>query len=121
MKTIEERVKEIFADRFCTRCPRILYTTCDRKLPGCCRIPEVRCMHEVIKNTIVSEREEFTRWHDPKEEMPESNHLVLTKWKYKDGSGEIISVGGFNGEEWDAHAILYPELFDIIGWREINE
>lgn len=68
-----------------------------------------------------SERAELTRWHDPKEEVPEPNHIVLTKWKYKDGSGEIISVGGFNGEEWDAHAILSPELFNIIGWREIHE
>lgn len=68
-----------------------------------------------------SERAELTRWNDPKEGMPEPNHIVLTKWKYKDGSGEIISVGGFNGEEWDAHAILYPELLNIIGWREIHE
>lgn len=63
----------------------------------------------------------LTRWYDPKEVIPAPNHIVLTKWKYKDGSGEIISVGGFNGEEWDAHAIINPELFDIIGWREIHE
>lgn len=68
-----------------------------------------------------AEHELLTRWHDPKEERPKPNHIVLTKWKYKDGSGEIISVGGFNGEEWDAHAIINPELFDIIGWREIHE
>ena len=63
---------------------------------------------------------ELTQWHDPKEVISEPNHIVLTKWKYKDGSGEIISVGGFNGEDWDAHAIINPELFDIIGWREIH-
>lgn len=68
-----------------------------------------------------AEHELLTRWHDPKEERPKPNHIVLTKWKYKDGSGEIISVGGFNGEEWDAHAIVYPELFDVIGWRELQE
>lgn len=66
-------------------------------------------------------RKELTRWHDPKEVIPEPNHIVLTKWKYKDGSGEIIYIGGFNGEEWEAHAMMYPELFDIIGWREIHE
>lgn len=68
-----------------------------------------------------AEHELLTRWHDPKEERPEPDYIVLTKWKYKDGSGEIISVGGFNGYEWDAHAIVRPELFDIIGWREIHE
>lgn len=47
---------------------------------------------------------EMTRWHDPKEVPSEPNHIVLTKWKHKDGSGEIIYVGGFNGEEWEAHA-----------------
>lgn len=66
-------------------------------------------------------RKELTRWRDPKEERPKPNHIVLTKWKYKDGSGEIISVGGFNGEEWDARAMMYPELFDVIGWREIHK
>lgn len=68
-----------------------------------------------------AEHELLTRWHDPKENMPEPNHDVLTKWRWKDGSGEIISVGGFNGEEMGAHAIVYPELFDVIGWREIHE
>lgn len=67
-----------------------------------------------------AEHELMTRWHDPKEERPKPNHIVLTMWKYKDGSGKIISVGGFNGEEWDAHAIINPELFDIIGWQEIH-
>lgn len=70
--------------------------------------------------TYVAVYRELTQWHDPKEVISEPNHIVLTKWKYKDGSGEIISVGGFNGEEWDAHAIINPELFDIIGWREIH-
>lgn len=66
-------------------------------------------------------RKELTRWNDPKEVPSEPNHIVLTKWKHKDGSGEIIYVGGFNGEEWEAHAMMYPELFDIIGWREIHQ
>lgn len=62
----------------------------------------------------------LTRWYDPKEVIPAPNHIVLTKWKYKDGSREIIYIGGFNGKEWEAHAMMYPELFDIIGWREIH-
>lgn len=69
-----------------------------------------------------SEHELLTRWNDPKEELPELNHMVLTKWKYKKYRGsDIIFVGRFNGEEWGSHAILAPELFSIIGWREIHE
>lgn len=52
---------------------------------------------------------------------PEPNRTVLTKWKYKDGGNEIISVGEFNGEEWNAQAIIYPEIFEMIGWREIHK
>lgn len=123
MKTIEERAAEIFADRFCTRCPKILYTTCDRKLPGCCRIPEVRCMHEVIKNTIAFEREELTRWHDPKEELPELLTPVLGK--QSDGKKtyyKIVYRHEYDNEDgryrWtDSEG--YPIYVD--GWREIHE
>lgn len=125
MKTIEERAAEIFADRFCTRCPKILYTTCDRKLPGCCRIPEVRCMHEVIKNTIAFEREELTRWHDPKEELPEYYKVVEVKWY---GSGLIristawLSAGDAGGYLWTIEGTSrLINVRNILGWREIHE
>lgn len=55
------------------------------------------------------------------ENHPEPNRTVLTRWKYKDGGNEIISVGEFNGEEWNAQAIIYPEIFEMIGWREIHK
>lgn len=121
MKTIEERAAEIFADRFCTRCPKILYTTCDRKLPGCCRIPEVRCMHEVIKNTIAFEREELTRWHDPKEELPS----LLTRVLGRCSDGENISVNivyrrlTATGKNWFWTDGINAPL-DIDGWRKIH-
>lgn len=124
MKTIEERVVEIFADRFCTRCPKILYTTCDRKLPGCCRIPEVRCMHEVIMNTIVSERENLTRWNDPKEVLPSDSRWVLARVNCDIAPYRIARY--FEEEkEVNAHwyVLNYPEapIGFVIDWREIHE
>lgn len=105
MKTIEERAKEWI----------------DSLGAGLVHPYNRQAMIDAYIAGAKAQYEELTRWHDPKEERPKPNHIVLTKWKYKDGSGEIISVGGFNGEEWDAHAIVYPELFDVIGWREIHE
>lgn len=112
MKTIEERAEryEHWADQIANR-----WDKPEEHIP----------FKEQIKRAFIagakSQHAELTRWHDPKEVIYELNHIVLTKWKYKDGSGEIISIGGFNGEEWDAHSIMYPELFEIIGWREIHE
>ena len=112
MKTIEERAKEY---------ANILGATLFMDSPE----EDIIYRDDLARayaSAAKEERAELTRWHDPKEDRPEPNHIVLTKWKYKDGSGERISVGGFNGEEWDAHAIIVcPELFDIIGWREIHE
>jgi hypothetical protein len=105
MKTIEERAKEWI----------------DSLGAGLVHPYNRQAMIDAYIAGAKAQYEELTRWHDPKENMPEPNHDVLTKWRWKDGSGEIISVGGFNGKEWGAHAIVYPELFDVIGWREIHE
>lgn len=102
MKTIEERAKEWI----------------DSLGAGLVHPYNRQAMIDAYIAGAKAQYEELTRWHDPKEVIYEPNHIVLTKWKYKDGSGEIISIGGFNGEEWDAHSIIYPELFEIIGWRE---
>lgn len=104
MKTIEERAKEWI----------------DSLGAGLVHPYNRQAMIDAYIAGAKAQYEELTRWHDPKEERPKPNHIVLTMWKYKDGSGKIISVGGFNGEEWDAHAIINPELFDIIGWQEIH-
>ena len=123
MKTIEERAAEIFADRFCTRCPKILYTTCDRKLPGCCRIPEVRCMHEVIKNTIAFERVELTRWHNPfLKDMPKGN--VLVKYIAVGRPNEPYYTVGRREPSgwWDCeNELAISPRFEIVGWQEIHE
>lgn len=118
MKTIEERAKEFCEKNICVECRD--RKNCEfRECLGTCIL-----IHDALEWLIQfgkSQHAELTRWNDPEEDMPEPNHEVLTKWRWKNGSGEIISVGGFDGEEWDAHAIIYPELFDIIGWREIHQ
>lgn len=117
MKTIEERAEEFCENNICVECNG--REDCNGKyLGGYTHTGKILWW---LIQSGKSERDKLTRWNDPKENMPEPNHDVLTKWRWKDGSGEIISVGGFNGEEWGAHAIVYPELFDVIGWREIHE
>lgn len=118
MKSIEKRAEEFCENNICAYCSDRKNCEFRECLGTCIRVYDTL---EWLIKFGKSERDELTRWNDPKENMPEPNHEVLTKWRWKDGSGEIISVGGFNGEEWDAHAIIYPELFDIIGWREIHQ
>lgn len=122
MKTIEERVAEIFADRFCTRCPKILYTTCDRILPGCCRIPEVRCMHEVIKNAIASEREELPRWNAVKESLPSDGSVVLCKYHNDEPNEVLYCVCQFvSGWFYTSDNNSLDEEDEPTHWREIHQ
>lgn len=66
-----------------------------------------------------SEREELIRWHDPKEELPPIEKVVLVKLNF--GRGYALADRGDEGwwyadsEEW--------EISDeqVIGWREIHE
>lgn len=114
--TIEERAKAFCEKNICVDCAD--RKDCDRGCMGCC-IPTFSALEWLIQFGK-SEHAESTRWNDPKNH-PEPNRTVLTKWKYKDGGNEIISVGEYNGEEWNAQAIVYPEIFDMIGWREIHK
>lgn len=65
-------------------------------------------------------REEMTRWHDPKEELPQRNIDVLVKLRdtYK-GDKIHFSVGYINGACWFGDSIGATD--DVIGWREIHE
>lgn len=66
-----------------------------------------------------SEREELIRWHDPKEELPPIEKVVLVKLNF--GRGYALADRGDEGwwyadsEEW--------EISDeqVIGWREIHD
>lgn len=116
METIERRAKAFCEKNICVNCAD--RKDCNRKCLGTC-IPTYDTLEWLIQFGK-SEHAEATRWNDPKNH-PEPNHAVLTRWKYKDGGNEIISVGEYNGEEWNAQAIVYPEIFDMIGWREIHK
>ena len=72
------------------------------------------------------ERAELTRWHDPKEELPEYAEVVEVKYK---AFGKIMMAVAWrlgcsdSGEDvWYIDGTLKridPEA--IIGWREIHE
>ncbi|MCM1301959.1 MAG: hypothetical protein NC226_09595 [Bacteroides cellulosilyticus] len=62
-----------------------------------------------------SEHEELTRWHDPKEVLPEPLKNVLVKCS--DGT-YIIDMFLPTFKMFDCEISLYVE---VIGWREIHE
>lgn len=64
-------------------------------------------------------RKELTRWHDPKEELPEIGKDVLFRIKYP--STDIFSYQV--GQLQDNGRVRLPLIGfgDIIGWREIHE
>lgn len=77
MKTIEERAKRICTSAFCYRCPKRIYTTCIWRhnteiAEPQCRIGEWNdLIMDTYKQAVIDlkeQREELTRWHDPKEE-----------------------------------------------------
>jgi len=79
-------------------------------------------MHEVIKNTIVSEREELTRWHDPKEELPEEHTDVEIKTDKGKVSVCNMELGERGRRFWSmSRTDTYIMDANIIGWREIHE
>lgn len=69
--------------------------------------------------------EELTRWHDPKEELPEYYKVVEVKWY---GSGLIristawLSAGDAGGYLWTIEGTSrLINVKNILGWREIQE
>lgn len=67
-----------------------------------------------------AERVIMSSWNSPSC-FPSDGSRVLTKWCSKSSGDVIISVGSYDGESWDADSILYPDLFEFLGWREIHE
>lgn len=66
------------------------------------------------------EREEFSRWHDPKTDPPQRNIDVLVKlWDTYKADKIHYSVGYINGARWFGDSIGATD--DVIGWREIND
>lgn len=64
-----------------------------------------------------AEHELLTRWHDPKEEMPEHRKQVLVK---TDTENHDVAYYSDNVDGWIANDGIY-DTAQIIGWREIHE
>ena len=64
-----------------------------------------------------SEHAELTRWHDPKEELPEHRKQVLAK---TDTENYDVAYYSDNVDGWIANDGIYNTA-QIIGWREIHE
>lgn len=122
MKTIEERAKAFCEKNICVDCGD--RKNCDRGCVGCC-IPTFSALEWLIQFGK-SEHAELTRWHDPKEELPEYAEVVEVKYK---AFGKIMMAVAWrlgcsdSGEDvWYIDGTLKridPEA--IIGWREIHE
>lgn len=69
----------------------------------------------------MSEHEELTRWHDPKQPPTHSNE-VLIKYYCGTGGGEFYIVGCYYKGKWKTPLNTLDETYDkILGWREIHE
>lgn len=122
MKTIEERAKEFCENNICVDCED--RKNCDRGCVGC-SISTYSALEWLIQFGK-SEHAELTRWHDPKEELPEYVKVVEVKYK---AFGKIMMAVAWRlgcldcGEDaWYIDGTsrhIDPEA--IIGWREIHE
>lgn len=71
-------------------------------------------------------REELTRWHDPKEELPQIYDNVMVKYMALDGCEHVAIAWRSAG---DAGGCTYTisgtgvaiNSRNVIGWREIHE
>lgn len=118
MKTIEERAKAFCENNICVDCGD--RKNCDRGCVGCC-IPTFSALEWLIQFGK-SEHTGLTRWHDPKEELPEKYKDV----EIKTDKGKV-SVCNMDLDErgrryWYVSRTDYmiPDA-NIIGWREIHE
>lgn len=112
MKTIEERATEY---------------ACDGCMPNGCECDSCynihgKCEHDAYIAGAKSEREELTRWHDPKEEMPEERRDVEVKTDKGKVSVCNMDLDELGHRFWNVSRTNYmiPDA-NIIGWREIHE
>ena len=110
--TIKERAKAFCEKNICVDCGD--RKDCDRGCMGCC-IPTFSVLEWLIQFGK-SERAELTRWHDPKESVPEHEWAVLVKITTR-----IYDVASYSSkiERWviENYSLGRDE---IIGWREIH-
>lgn len=109
MKTIEERADE-YARGLCA--------------PDCALCNDI-CIkatsYRPFMDGAQSEHEELTRWHDPKEELPDDDRDVLVKTTMcrKYCIAFYKSRGPRNYRWHENNGSLDDDM--VIGWREIHE
>ena len=122
MKTIEERAKAFCENNICVTCGD--RKNCDRKCLGTC-IPTYDALEWLIQFGK-SEHTGLTRWHDPKEELPE--YVKVVEVKYKAFNKIMMAIAFRLGDLWsgknkwciDGTSVrIHHE--NILGWREIQE
>lgn len=79
------------------------------------------CMDIAEEEAEKRVRDELTRWHDPKEELPDTNRDVLIKTtmaaKYKIA---FYKKSSFHNHHWQENNGAIDDDM-ILGWREIPE
>ena len=122
METIEERAKAFCENNICVDCGD--RKNCDRGCVGCC-IPTFSALEWLIQFGK-SEHTGLTRWHDPKEELPE--YVKVVEVKYKAFNKIMMAIAFRLGDLWsgknkwciDGTSVRIVHE-NILGWREIQE
>ena len=122
METIEERAKAFCENNICVDCGD--RKNCDRGCVGCC-IPTFSALEWLIQFGK-SEHTGLTRWHDPKEELPE--YVKVVEVKYKAFNKIMMAIAFRLGDLWsgknkwciDGRSVRIDHE-NILGWREIQE
>ena len=122
METIEERAKAFCENNICVDCGD--RKNCDRGCVGCC-IPTFSALEWLIQFGK-SEHTGLTRWHDPKEELPE--YVKVVEVKYKAFNKIMMAIAFRLGDlcsgknKWciDGPSVRIDHE-NILGWREIQE
>ena len=122
METIEERAKAFCENNICVDCGD--RKNCDRGCVGCC-IPTFSALEWLIQFGK-SEHTGLTRWHDPKEELPE--YVKVVEVKYKAFNKIMMAIAFLLGDLWSGKnkwcidgTSVRIDHENILGWREIQE
>lgn len=122
MKTIEERAKEFCENNICVDCED--RKNCDRGCVGC-SISTYSALEWLIQFGK-SEHTGLTRWHDPKEELPE--YIKVVEVKYKAFNKIMMAIAFRLGDLWSGknkwcidRTSVHIDHENILGWREIHE
>ncbi len=109
MKTIEERAKE--------------YSTCDEDCALCSEACRKASDERAFIAGAQSEHDELTRWHYPKDKLPDGDQEVLCMIHKKYNTYVVLKF--YQGEWWQPAPVPAGGWCgydgEIIAWRAIHE